>query len=108
MPFVRAGLSRSGASDQAYDFITCTETAEHFVDPRAEFDRFDVLLRPGGWLGVMTEVLDEDRIFETWRYARDPTHVCFYGRRTFDWIADRFGWALERPHPNVALFRKLG
>ena len=43
--------------DAKYDFITCTETAEHFGDPRGEFDRFDGRLRRGGWLGVMTGML---------------------------------------------------
>ncbi|MDP6959818.1 MAG: class I SAM-dependent methyltransferase, partial [Planctomycetota bacterium] len=37
-----------------YDFISCSETAEHFSDPRKEFDLFQKLLRPGGVLGVMT------------------------------------------------------
>lgn len=96
----RAALART------YDFVTCTETAEHFHAPREEFRRLDSLLRPGGWLGLMTEVRDESQPFETWWYARDPTHVCFYGPATLRWLADHFGWELERPHRNVALFRK--
>ena len=31
-----------------YDFITCTEVAEHFYHLQREFDRLDRLLRPGG------------------------------------------------------------
>jgi Methyltransferase domain len=91
---------------RSYDFVTCTETAEHFFSPADEFSRLNAMLRPGGWLGVMTEVLDDGRAFGEWRYARDPTHVCFYRPRTLEWIAARHGWALERPHRNVALFRK--
>lgn len=91
---------------RTYDFITCTETVEHFFAPAAEFDRLDALLRPGGWLGVMTTVWTGDEPFADWWYARDPTHVCFYRPRTLDWIARRHGWRLERPHPNVALFSK--
>lgn len=90
----------------AYDFITCTETAEHFFSPADEFARLDATLRPGGWLGVMTEMLDEGRVFAGWRYARDPTHVSFYRPRTMEWIAARFGWMLDRPARNVALFHK--
>jgi 2-polyprenyl-3-methyl-5-hydroxy-6-metoxy-1,4-benzoquinol methylase len=90
-----------------YDFITCTETVEHFFEPGRELDRLDALLRPGGWLAVMTEVRD-DRPFEQWWYVRDPTHVCFYRAETFEWIAQARGWRLERPHRNVALFRKGG
>jgi SAM-dependent methyltransferase len=91
---------------RTYDFVACTETAEHFFHPAEEFERLDRLLRPGGWLGVMTELLREDRALEGWRYARDPTHVCFYRPRTMHWIAERFGWSVELPHPNVALFQK--
>ena len=92
--------------DDTYAFVTCTETAEHFFDPAAEFARLDALLEPGGWLGVMTTMRDDARPFAGWWYARDPTHVCFYRPRTMQWIADAFGWTLEMPQPNVALFGK--
>ena len=91
---------------RSYDFITCTETAEHFFDPAAEFERLDALLRPGGWLGVMTLLRDDAKPFADWWYVRDLTHVCFYRPRTMVWIAERHYWSLERPHPNVVLFRK--
>lgn len=91
---------------RTYDFITCTETAEHFHAPAAEFARFDRLLRPGGWLALMTELRRDDRDFAAWWYVRDPTHVCFYARQTLDWIAATFGWELEMPHRNVAFYRK--
>ena len=96
------------ALDREYDFITCTETAEHFFDPGREFRRLDRLLRPGGWLGVMTEVVDEDRSFQEWYYVRDPTHVTFFRRSTLEWIATSFDWSVDFPHRNVALFLKPG
>ena len=43
-------------------------SAEHFFEPGAELRRLDALLRPGGWLGIMTELLDEQRVFAQWRY----------------------------------------
>jgi SAM-dependent methyltransferase len=92
--------------ERSYDFVTCTETAEHFFDPAEEFARLDGLLRPGGWLGVMTEPLDDARDFAGWRYARDPTHVCFYAEETLRWIAERFGWEMEVRARGVVLFRK--
>lgn len=90
---------------ERFDFVTCTEVVEHFFQPRLELERLRGLVRPGGWLAVMTEILRDDIVFETWRYARDPTHVCFYRDRTMDWIAAEHGWSLDRPHPNVAIFR---
>lgn len=95
-----------GALRRTYDFITCTETVEHFFRPREEFERLDALLRPGGWLAAMTEIRREDVPFRDWRYARDPTHVSFYRVATMDWIAGHFGWHRELPHPNVVLFQK--
>jgi hypothetical protein len=91
---------------QPYDFIACSETAEHFFDPAAEFARLDALLRRGGWLGVMTEILEDDARFSGWRYARDPTHVSFYRAETMQWIAGRFGWRLHAAARNVILFQK--
>ena len=92
---------------QRYDFITCTETAEHFHDPAAEFARLGAMLRPGGWLGVMTQLVQPATVdFANWWYARDPTHVVFYQRRTMRWIADRFGWAVEFEGETVTLFHR--
>ena len=46
--------------NENYDFITCTETAEHFHKPRFEFDRFDDLLKDGAYLGIMTKFLADN------------------------------------------------
>ncbi|MQA88961.1 MAG: methyltransferase domain-containing protein [Gemmatimonas sp.] len=91
---------------RTYDFITCTETAEHFFHPEREFDRFDRMLRPGGWLAVMTELYIEEPAFEHWRYARERTHVCFYRPDTMSWLGKRYGWSVTNPHRNVFLFRQ--
>lgn len=91
---------------RSYDFITCTEVVEHLHRPVREFDLFQHLLRPGGHLGVMTSWLTDDEAFAGWHYRRDPTHVCFYRVETLEWIGAHFGWALELPARNVAIFRK--
>ena len=88
-----------------YDFITCTETAEHFSGPAEEFQRLQRLLRPGGWLGVMTGMLDSWDDFPDWYYHRDPTHVCFYSKSTMGWIGERFSLDFLFPAQNVVLFR---
>ncbi len=90
----------------AYDFIVCTETAEHFHDPADEFDRLDGMLRPGGWLGLMTCFQTDDARFADWHYRKDPTHVVFYRAATLRWIARDRGWVCEIPVKDVALMRK--
>lgn len=89
-----------------YDFITCTETAEHFHRPAEEFARFDRMLLAGGWLGVMTCFLTEDERFVSWHYRRDPTHVVFYREATLRHVARQLGWTCEIPVKDVALLQK--
>lgn len=94
------------ALDQTYDFITCTEVVEHLYAPAGVFRELDRMLKPGGWLGVMTCFQTDDDRFDNWHYRRDPTHVVFYREFTFKLLANRFGWRLEIPRKDVALFRK--
>ena len=89
-----------------YDFITCTETAEHFHDPYKEFNILDDLLKPGGWLGVMTSFLTSDEMFENWYYRRDPTHVTFYCEKTFQVIASQRNWKCEIKSKDIVLLQK--
>jgi SAM-dependent methyltransferase len=89
-----------------HDFITCTETAEHFHRPADELDRLEGLLRPGGWLAVMTCFQTDDARFATWHYRRDPTHVVFYRESTWRHLAAARGWTCEIPRKDVALLRK--
>lgn len=91
---------------RTYDFITCSETAEHFHRPADEFDRLDSLLRPGGWLALMTCFQTDDARFAGWHYRKDPTHVVFYREATLRRIAAERGWMCEIPVKDVALMRK--
>lgn len=91
---------------RTWDFVTCSETAEHFFEPGREFARLAGLLRRPGWLGVMTRLLDDDEGFASWWYTRDRTHVSFYRAETLEWIAREYGWDLERPRNDVALFHR--
>lgn len=92
--------------EHTYDFITCTETVEHFQHPAKEFHRFNQMLQPSGWLGIMTEMLESDEGFVNWWYHTEPTHVCFYRQETMAWIAVQYGWTIEYPRKNVTLFHK--
>lgn len=97
-----------GALRAKYDFLVCTEVVEHLRQPAAIFLNIDSLLVPGGTLGILTGVLEDDAAFPSWWYHRDPTHVAFYRPETLAWIARRFGWSLERPSRDAALFLKPG
>lgn len=91
---------------ETYDFVTCTEVAEHFHDPSAEFSRLRALLRPGGWLAVMTCFQTDDARFRDWHYRKDPTHVVFYREATFCHLARSWGWRYEVPVKDVVLMQR--
>lgn len=94
------------ALDDRYDFVFCSEVVEHFHEPFSEFGRINSLLRPGGWLAIMTCFQTDDAAFENWHYRRDPTHVAFYREHTFHVLARRFDWTIQVPARNVVLLRK--
>ena len=91
---------------KAYDFITCTETIEHFFEPIKEFKRIDDMLGKEGVLGVMTTFLSDEKDFGQWYYRKDPTHVAFYSPKTIEVIASMMGWTYEIPEKDVVLFKK--
>lgn len=94
------------ALERQYDFITCTEVVEHLHQPAEVFRQLDGLLKPGGWLGVMTCFQTRDDRFDHWHYRRDPTHVVFYREVTLAVIARRFDWTMVVPGKDVAIFQK--
>ena len=96
----------SAVLDQQFDFVTCTEVAEHFHQPHAEFTRLVALLKPGGLLALMTNFQTDDSRFADWHYRRDPTHVTFYRQETFQVIAREFHLSCEIPIKNVVFLRK--
>ena len=97
---------KEAALQKSYDFITCSETAEHFYNPNKEFSLLAKLLKPGGWLGIMTTRYDANTDFQNWHYRHDTTHVAFYADRTFDIIATRFDFDLVKILSNRVVLLK--
>lgn len=94
------------ALKKKYDFLLSVETVEHFADPAAEFERFGKLVRPGGWIGIMTRTVEDEKAFANWHYRNDLTHICFYRKETFVWIARKFAWDVEFCGVDVIMYRK--
>ena len=94
------------ALNSQYDFITATEVAEHLREPGKELDRLWACLKPGGWLGIMTKFAPDRAAFSRWQYKNDLTHICFYSREAFAWLADAWNAELIIPEEDVALFRR--
>ncbi|HYW34570.1 MAG TPA: class I SAM-dependent methyltransferase [Balneolaceae bacterium] len=93
--------------EESYDFITATEVAEHLHHPAKEFKRLWSCLLSGGYLGIMTKRAEKERsFFANWYYHRDPTHVTFYTKETFLWLADEWDASITFPGENIAIFKK--
>lgn len=78
--------------NHTYDFVLAIEVVEHFYNPAIEFARLKKLVRPGGALGLMTLLYSEATPFADWYYRKDPTHVCFYSLKTFNWLKQAFAF----------------
>ncbi|MFK7945622.1 MAG: class I SAM-dependent methyltransferase [Paracoccaceae bacterium] len=89
--------------DGQYDFITCTEVAEHLHTPARVFRRLRRILRPGGCLAVMTAFLTDEARFTSWHYRKDPTHVVLYRAETFEKLAAQLAMTCEFPCKDVVL-----
>lgn len=92
--------------DKQYDFICATEVVEHMRDPKKEFTALFRMLRSGGRLGIMTKLMIDKQAFSRWHYIRDMTHICFYSRETFEFLAQRFNAALDFVARDVILLEK--
>ncbi|MGM0429708.1 MAG: class I SAM-dependent methyltransferase [Pseudomonadota bacterium] len=98
----------SGQLSRQYDFVTCSEVAEHFNEPAKAWSQLIGLVKPKGYIGVMTWMFTKEttKQFNHWRYKGDPTHVSFYTPKTMQWIAQHFQLNLEIISEQVILLRK--
>lgn len=103
-PFFHKTMDES----MTFDMITATEVIEHFHDPMLNFKRMIEMLKPHGFLSVMTLFHHDDMDhFKDWFYQRDPTHVIFYRPKTLSIIADQLGLTLvEHNDYRYAVFKK--
>lgn len=93
--------------ENSYDFIFCTETAEHFFYPEKEFIKMIAHLNKGGLLILMTELWTNVDDFKNWYYTRDFTHVCFYHQNTIHFLAQKFNLTiLFNDAKRVVIFSK--
>ena len=76
---------------QTYDFICATEVVEHLKQPGKVFDTLFAMLKPGAPLAIMTKLVLDQKAFSTWHYTHDPTHIAFFSRETFAFIAKQYG-----------------
>jgi len=91
---------------RSYDFIVASEVVEHLQAPGIILDNLWHNLTVGGWLGIMSKRWLSLEKFATWHYKRDPTHICFFHLKTFEWLAQRWSTSMEVCSSDVVIFRK--
>jgi 2-polyprenyl-3-methyl-5-hydroxy-6-metoxy-1,4-benzoquinol methylase len=89
-----------------YDFVTCTEVMEHLYQPAREWKILLGLVKSGGWLGIMTKLIEDPAAFPKMHYIQDATHVSFYSRATFKFLAKRSALDVKFVGDNVILLHK--
>jgi len=90
-----------------YDYIVSCEVAEHFYNPKLEFERLRNMLNLNGRLIFMTLLFSDHIDFRTWFYKKDPTHVFLYRKETIQFIAERYSFNLEHISERVVVLRKM-
>ncbi|MCE9686205.1 class I SAM-dependent methyltransferase [Shewanella sp. AS16] len=91
---------------QRYDFVCSYRVFEHFQDPLKEWSLISRLLNPGGWLAISTPLLTDLAGFAKWHYKNNLTHVSFYQRRTFEFLAQKGDFALLFAAKDLILMQK--
>nr|WP_242524016.1 class I SAM-dependent methyltransferase [Microbulbifer salipaludis] len=81
--------------DDRFDFVVSTEVVEHLADPMATLEMLWCRINAGGVLAIMTKLVASQERFASWHYIRDPTHVIFFSRETFRWLAGHWSAKLE-------------
>jgi hypothetical protein len=89
-----------------YDFICATEVVEHLHCPMRELDKLWSCLKPKGYLGLMTKFVVDNASFQNWHYIRDDTHVTFFSKPTFQWIARQWDAKYSFSGEQVVIFQK--
>jgi hypothetical protein len=93
---------------KSYDYISCTEVFEHFRDPFKETQKILSLLKAHGCLYVKTAWVDQVDDFSKWHYQRDPTHVGFYGKKSFEFLSEKLNMEILKLEEPCSVFRALG
>jgi hypothetical protein len=92
--------------EKQYDFITASEVVEHLFDPKNQLARLWNCIKSGGYLGIMTKLALDREAFASWHYKNDPTHVCFFTRSTFEWLAVQWKAELTFADKDVVIIKK--
>ncbi len=90
-----------------YDFVTATEVVEHFREPGNSLCKMWSLVKPRGYLGIVTKLVINRSAFANWHYKNDNTHICFFSIETFEWLGKQWNAKPEFIGKDVIIFQKV-
>ena len=73
-----------------YNFITCCEVVEHFINPNKSWAHLCSLLADNAVLVFSTGLYNPNTDLLKWSYIQDITHINFYSVKAFEWIASNY------------------
>ncbi|WP_440054409.1 class I SAM-dependent methyltransferase [Pseudoalteromonas sp. T1lg65] len=92
--------------ESRYDFIVCTEVIEHVAEPGKVLAKLLSILELGAPLALMTKLVINKERFASWHYKNDLTHISFFSRSTFEYVARHFDCELEFIGTDVIILTK--
>ena len=80
---------------ETFGFVIAVEVFEHLADPLSAVKEIFRVLENGGILAVRTMLHSgEYSSFSSWWYIKDFTHITFYNKKTFDFLAGISGFRI--------------
>ncbi len=90
----------------SYDYIFSCEVFEHFHSPKQEIEKLLSILKPNGYLYIMTHLYHSDIDFKNWYYRRDPTHVFIFTIKTIEYISEKFSLNIQSLTERLIIMKK--
>lgn len=89
-----------------YDFITSTEVVEHLQAPNRVLQQLWAMLKAKGVLAIMTKRVIDLEAFKNWHYKNDDTHIVFFSKKTFHFLAEQWQSKAQFFGNDVVVFKK--
>jgi SAM-dependent methyltransferase len=85
--------------EMKFDFITAIEVFEHLPNPAEVLETLVNRLTPDGYLFISTAIINRSlpslKLFTTWVYQQDPTHIGFFHEHSLEYLAKKHGLDLQ-------------
>ena len=69
--------------------------------------RLASILKIGGYLSLMTQLLTQEIDFSNWYYKNDPSHIGFFNQKSLNYVAEELGFEINVYSERVIFLQKL-